>query len=248
MSVEKQPNAVAYARRVESRAHVRLSEIEENIANEAFDGRSPTRRAHNLRIVAAILSIFTFGAFATIGPQGAIPGIMGSTGLSSAPMDDDVRDILMPLSFAMGIVGLTLFFLAWVRGGRSRDHMAIVGSVIALLTSAGILNWYFSGEGEGVLSFVLACLTIVLALVVLVSHALLSQGPPVEIARHHQVANMLRELPEDEQSRALDVRAQALQVLRDRGFIDQTTQARALDLPLGDLWTMRRTRRGKIRA
>lgn len=243
MTGRKEPTALKYARRVKNRHDLRLWQIEYNIATEIPAFKSRLEWQTFAPILGVILTAFTFGAAATIGPQGAIPGIPGTSGLSTAPMDDDLRDVLMPLSFALGVAGLLIFLIEWGRLKRPREGIAIVLAVIALITDAAILNWFFSGAGEGLPAFILACANAVLALTVIVTQAFLSPRGPAEVVRHKLVAHVLRSLPEEEQQRALDERAHALSILAERGKVDWRTRTEALALPLGDLWTVDRKRR-----
>lgn len=226
-----------YARRLKSRHDLSLAQIEYQIATDVDAIRARVEWVTFAPVLGVILTVMTFGAVATIGPQGAVPGIAGTTGLSTAPMDDGTRDVLMPLSFALGIAGLLVFHIEWVRIGRRREGVAILLAVLALITDAAILNWFFSGEGEGLLAFVLACANAVLALTVVVAQGFMSRGDSAEVARHKIVATLLRTLSEDEQRRALDERTEALSVLAERGKIAPRVRAEALILPLGDLWT-----------
>ncbi|WP_119696555.1 hypothetical protein [Microbacterium halotolerans] len=247
MSDKREPGALRYARRLKSRRDLRLSQIEYQIATDVPAFRARLEWATFAPILGVILTVMTFGAVATIGPQGAIPGIVGTTGLSSAPMDDELRDVLMPLSFFLGIAGLLVFLVEWKRLGRTREGVAIIVAAIALITDVAILNWFFSGEGEGLLAFVLACVNGLLAVAVIIIHAFVSPGGSAEVARHEQVADLLRTLPDDEQRRALDERAEALSILVERGMTDGRVRSAADALPLGELWTAERKHRGKRR-
>lgn len=237
MGSQHKDSAASYARRVRSRRDVDLARIEDRLTTAYPTARNRLKVQMVGPVLGIIMTLFTVGAVPTIGPQGAIPGIRGTTGLSTRPMDSSLREILMPLSFLLGALGLVILILDWRRIRRHREGVAIVAALIALVADAAVLAWYLRGEGDDLLSFVLLCINAGLALTLLTLQIFFAHGS-AEIARLVEIGDALKELPPDQRREVLGLRNEAIEVLVDPEKLDPRRGAQAQSASLGDLWKL----------
>ena len=147
----------------------------------AFVKRRRTLRQAGQILLAASLYTLVFGAV-----YGEFFGELGAQWLGFEPWLDRRTAILPMLYFALAAgavhvtVGLALGFAASLKGHRTREAVARLASLLAVLCLAGVLASYFAPVGELMRKPLLTAL-LVIAPVLLITGGLLA---PFELLRH----------------------------------------------------------------
>ena len=212
----------------------RFGEIEHRLGLTTEPYRSWSRRQEGWRMAGFVCGVCVFGALATVGPGGWVPGVPGTASLG--PMSSDTREVLLPLSLVLGIAGLAMFLVQWWRAGRRGDFMGGAVVVISLLTCAS-LAWNYTPEDLGMHVFVLMGVDAAGALILGIAMAFLSRPGGLAAHRHLRLAQELRRLPERRRAELLAEREEMLEVLMSRGILRWKDAERLQGLPLGAFWT-----------
>jgi hypothetical protein len=193
-------------------------------------------------VVSLICCAAIVGAVATWGPMAITPGRAPS---DNAPMDRDLREILMPLSLLLGGIGLMMVSVTWWRQGRLRRYEFPTAAVVTLICCGATLRWSTVSDDVTAFSLVLLWIDVVLAAILLLLQLFASRRGNARVAGFRRLGAKMRELPEAQQRAILAERDPVFDVVlkRDPGMQHEVERARRL--PLGDLWKAEKPYRRK---
>lgn len=214
---------------------VPFGEIEHRLGMTTESYSSWFQRQQRVQMAAVTCGVAIFGAFATVGPGGWIPGIASST--AADPMSSGMRDVLLPLSLLLGIVGMVMFAVQWWRSGRRRNDLAYVIAVLSLVV-CGALTLRYTPEylGEGV--FVLMGVATACALLLMFVETFISRPGGVWAYRYRHLAERLAALPASAREELLTERGRILTELVRRKELHPEDAEILRGLPLGGFWAM----------
>ncbi len=214
---------------------VPFGEIEHRLGMTTESYGSWFQRQQRIQMGAVTCGVAVFGAMATVGPGGWIPGIASSTAVD--PMGSGSRDILLPLSLLLGIVGLAMFAAQWWRAGRRRNDLAYVIAVLSLVVCGALAVRYTRGDlGDGV--FVLMGVVSVCALLLVLVETFFSRPGGIWVHRYSRLAERLTALPERTREELLEERGRILTELVRRKELHPDDAQALRGLPLGAFWAM----------
>lgn len=227
--------AVRYAKHEPFQKRVDYAQIERFQAGRFPELKSKLTRRMAWLIVTIVCSAAVIGATAATGPGGYVPGIRGS--FATGVMGDDTRAVFLPLSFALSSIGMIMWGVTWLRTRRLRDLRAVIFAILAIIVCAATLNWIRINEpDDGPLSLVLIVINGVLAIIVLCVELFASRGGDADFEEEAEVGRWLTELDDAQRRSVREEREQIVDVLLERGQIDQAEAARVRALPEGELW------------
>lgn len=214
---------------------VPFGEIEHRLGMTTESYSSWFQRQQRVQMAAVTCGVAIFGAFATVGPGGWIPGIAGSSAVD--PMSSGMRDVLLPLSLVLGIAGMGMFAVLWWRIGRRRHDLAYVIAVLSLVVCGALTLRYTPDDlGDGV--FVLMGVATACALLLMFAETFLSRPGGVWVYRYRQLAQQLTALPEHTREELLEERGRILTELVRRKELHPEDAEILRILPLGGFWAM----------
>lgn len=214
---------------------VPFGEIEHRLGMTTESYSAWFQRQQRVQMAAVICGVAIFGAFATVGPGGWIPGIRSST--SADPMSSGMRDVLLPINLLLGIVGMAMYAVQWWRIGRRRNDLAYVIAVLSLVVCGALTLRYTPDDlGEGV--FVLMGVVTACALLLMIAETFFSRPGGVWAYRYQQLAERLTTLPERTREELLEERGRILNELLRRKELHPEDAEILRSLPLGGFWAM----------
>lgn len=173
-----------------------------------------------------------------------LPGALGRTSPGIVPwtVTGQPFESFVLVCFVLALSGQTWALLSWWHLGRRRSLLDLAASGIALVVGILYLTWMSDSPPIGrvfpeTLNAAVVT-TVLLAALALGAQLFASRPGSQEQARASARGQLLRVLPQAQQQSLLAERREVLDVLLERGVVDQVVADQAAALPLGDWWCL----------
>ncbi|MER7797566.1 hypothetical protein [Microbacterium sp. NPDC096154] len=216
---------------------VRFGQLERMQANATPTLRGRYRLRYVWTFVKAVLMCAPLAALGVDFRDGAtVSGLY--LGYLADPGPDEFRRPFTFLALALAYAGQVAVVFDWNRRGRVREMWSSMAAFGALLCGVLLVWWDATRPVPDVQIQIGAAVMAAMGLIALALQLFFSRPGTLQEREGAALARDLRALPIEERAAIEAERVRILDVLRERGKIDDALYERALSAPLGDWWRL----------